>query len=42
MRVVAQPGHWLGPVTGLGRLGLVQPQKIKKIKKIIKRGEIEI
>jgi len=25
---VAQPGHWLGPVTGLGRLGwlgLAQP-----------------
>jgi len=23
MRVVAQPGHWLGPVTRLGRLGYV-------------------
>jgi len=22
---VAQPGHWLGPVTGPGWLGLVQP-----------------
>jgi len=22
---VAQPGHWLGPVTGLGWLGLAQP-----------------
>jgi len=21
----AQPGHWLGPVTGLGWLGLAQP-----------------
>jgi hypothetical protein len=21
---LAQPGHWLGPVTGLGRLGLAQ------------------
>jgi len=37
---VAQPGHWLGPVTGLGWLGLAQPmwaelgpaQKIKKQK----------
>jgi len=23
--VFAQPGHWLGPVTGLGRLGPTQP-----------------
>jgi len=38
---VAQPGHWLGPVTGLGWLGLAQPmwaklgpsQKKHKIKK---------
>jgi len=38
---VAQPGHWLGPVTGLGWLGLAQPmwaelgptQKNKKKKK---------
>jgi len=22
---LAQPGHWLGPVTGPGRLGLAQP-----------------
>jgi len=22
---VAQPGHWFGPVTRLGRLGLAQP-----------------
>jgi len=22
---VAQPGHWFGPVTGLGWLGLAQP-----------------
>jgi hypothetical protein len=37
---VAQPGHWLGPVIGLGWLGLAQsmwadraqPKKIKKIK----------
>jgi len=43
MRAVAQPGHWLGPVTGLGRLGLAQPlwaelgpapKIIKNIKKI--------
>jgi hypothetical protein len=25
VRAFAQPGHWLGPVTGLGWLGLVQP-----------------
>jgi len=25
VRVFAQPGHWLGPVTGLGWLGPVQP-----------------
>jgi len=25
MRAVAQPGHWIGPVTGLGWLGLAQP-----------------
>jgi hypothetical protein len=39
---LAQPGHWLGPVTGLGRLGLAQPTwaeldlapKNKKNKKI--------
>jgi len=38
--IFAQPGHWLGPVTGLGWLGLAQPmwgelgpaQKIEKIK----------
>jgi hypothetical protein len=38
--IFAQPGHWLGPVTGLGWLGLAQPmwaalgpaQKNKKIK----------
>jgi len=25
MRALAQPGHWLGPVTGPGWLGLAQP-----------------
>jgi len=40
---VAQPGHWLGPVTRLGWLGLAQPMwaklgpapkhKIEKIEK---------
>jgi len=25
VRAFAQQGHWLGPVTGLGWLGLVQP-----------------
>jgi phage regulator Rha-like protein len=34
---MAQPGHWLGPVTGLGWLGLAQPmwaaQKNKKEQK---------
>jgi hypothetical protein len=30
---VAQAGHWLGPVTGPGWLGLAQPKKNKKIKK---------
>jgi hypothetical protein len=30
----AQPGHWLGPVTGLGWLGLAQPQKKIKKKKM--------
>jgi len=24
----AQPGHWLGPVTGLGWLGLTQPMRV--------------
>jgi hypothetical protein len=36
---LAQPGHWLGPVAGAGRLGWAQPKNInKKIKnnKIIK------
>jgi len=40
---VAQQGHWFGPVTGLGWLGLaqpmrlswVQPQKHKKIEKYV-------
>jgi len=31
VRAFAQPGHWLGPVTGPGWLGLAQPKKIKKI-----------
>jgi hypothetical protein len=39
--IFAQPGHWLGPVTGMGWLGLAQPmwaalgptQKNKKNKK---------
>jgi len=26
----AQPGHWHGPVTGLGWLGQAQPQKKMK------------
>jgi len=38
---VAQPGHWLGPVTRLSRLGLAQPMwaelgpapQVKKISK---------
>jgi len=29
---VAQPGHWLGPVTGPGWLGPAQPKKTKKNK----------
>jgi hypothetical protein len=29
---VAQPGHWLGPVTGPGWLGPAQPKKTKNIK----------
>jgi len=43
---LAQSGHWLGPVIGLGRLGLAQPMwakmgpapknNIKRIKKITK------
>jgi len=34
----AQPGHWLGPVTGLGWLGLAQPMRAElgPAKKIIK------
>jgi hypothetical protein len=49
---VAQPGHWLGPVTGLGWLGLAQPmwaelgptqknKKNKKTKKNIKVKKVE-
>jgi len=39
--IFAQPGHWLGPVTGLGWLGLAQPMwaelgPAKKNKKKIK------
>jgi hypothetical protein len=45
VRAFAQPGHWLGPVTGLGWLGLAQPMwaelgpapkkiKIKKIESV--------
>jgi len=26
---VAQPGHWLGPVTRLGRLGPTQPMRAR-------------
>jgi hypothetical protein len=38
---LAQPGHWLGPVIGPGRLGLAQlmwaePKNNKNNKKIIK------
>jgi len=29
----AQPGHWLGPVTGPGWLDPAQPQKNKKTEK---------
>jgi hypothetical protein len=43
--IFAQPGHWLGPVTGLGWLGSAQPmwaeldpaQKNKKNRKIEKQ-----
>jgi hypothetical protein len=46
MRAVAQPGHWFGPVTGLGWLGLAQPMWAEldpapKITKIIKNKKIE-
>jgi len=37
----AQPGHWLGPVTGSGWLSPAQPPKNKKLKKI-ESVEIEI
>jgi len=37
--IFAQPGHWLGPVTGLGWLGLAQPMwaELGPAKKIINR-----
>jgi hypothetical protein len=43
--ILAQPGHWLGPVTGPGWLGLAQPmwaeldpaQKIKNKNRKVKR-----
>jgi len=47
MRAVAQPGHWIGPVTRLGWLGLAQPmwaelgpapKKIKNKKQKSKKG----
>jgi hypothetical protein len=47
MRAVAQPGHWIGPVTGLGWLGRAQPmwagpssapKKIKNKKQKSKKG----
>jgi len=40
---VAQPGHWLGPVTRLGRLGLAQPTwaELGPTPKIIKNKKIK-
>jgi len=47
--IFAQPGHWLGPVTGPGWLGLAQPmwaeldpaQKNKKNKKQKSKKKVE-